>query len=138
MEIVNKRTHHLKKAVRTRWITKIINKNPQGFEKQEGAIKIIIQEEVLHKPIDDLKDLLERINTHNNNLYICALLTYGCLLRPHHEIRLLRWGDFSDDLSYITLSGSRVKSKRNRVVPVPEYVRKELIIGDRNHNLFGG
>ena len=49
---------------------------------------------------------------------MCALLTYGCLLRPHHEIRLLRWGDFSDDLSYITLSGSRVKSKRNRVVPV--------------------
>ena len=49
---------------------------------------------------------------------------------------MLRWGDFSDDLSYITLSGSRVKSKRNRVVPVPEYVRKELTIGDRNHNVF--
>ena len=39
---------------------------------------------------------------------------------------------------YITLSGSRVKSKRNRVVPVPEYVRKELIVGDRNHNIFSG
>ena len=51
---------------------------------------------------------------------------------------MLRWGDFSDDLSYITLSGSRVKSKRNRVVPVPEYVRKELIIGDRNQNIFSG
>ena len=31
-----------------------------------------------------------------------------------------------------------MKFKRNRVVPVPEYVRKELIIGDRNHNIFSG
>ena len=107
-----------------------------GFTIEKSTLKTRKQEEVLHKPISDLKDLLERIKTHNNNLYICALLTYGCLLRPHHEIRLLRWGDFSDDLSYITLSGSRVKSKRNRVVPVPEYVRKELSVGDRNQNIF--
>ncbi len=109
-----------------------------GFTIEKSTLKTRKQEEVLHKPIDDLKDLLERIKTHNNNLYICALLTYGCLLRPHHEIRLLRWGDFSDDLSYITLSGSRVKSKRNRVVPVPEYVRKEFAFGDKNHNIFSG
>ena len=112
-----------------------------GFTIEKSTLKTRKQEEVLHKPISDLKDLLERIKTHNNNLYICALLTYGCLLRPHHEIRLLRWGDFSDDLSYITLSGSRVKSKRNRVVPVPEYVRKELIVGDikpYNRSYFNG
>jgi integrase len=109
-----------------------------GFTIEKSTLKTRKQEEVLHKPISDLKDLLERIKANNNNLYICALLTYGCLLRPHHEIRLLRWGDFSDDLSYITLSGSRVKSKRNRVVPVPEYVRKELSVGDRNHNIFSG
>ena len=109
-----------------------------GFTIEKSTLKTRKQEEVLHKPISDLKDLLERIKTYNNNLYICALLTYGCLLRPHHEIRLLRWGDFSDDLLYITLSGSRVKSKRNRVVPVPEYVRKELTFGDRNYNIFSG
>ena len=109
-----------------------------GFTVEKSTLKTRKQEEVLHKPISDLKDLLKRIKTHNNNLYICALLTYGCLLRPHHEIRLIKWGDFSDDLSYITLSGSRVKSKRNRVVPVPEYVRKELSVGDRNHNIFSG
>ena len=109
-----------------------------GFTIEKSTLKTRKQEEVLHKPISDLKGLLERIKTHNSNLYICALLTYGCLLRPHHEIRLLRWGDFSDDLSYITLSGSRVKSKRNRVVPVPEYVRKELSVGDRNQNIFSG
>ena len=109
-----------------------------GFTIEKSTLKTRKQEEVLHKPISDLKDLLEHIKTHNNNLYICALLTYGCLLRPHHEIRLLRWRDFSDDLSYITLSGSRVKSKRNRLVPVPEYVLKELRVGDRNHNIFSG
>ena len=109
-----------------------------GFTIEKSKLKTRKQEEVLHKPISDLKDLLERIKTHNNSLYICALLTYGCLLRPHHEIRLLRWGDFSDNLSYITLSGSRVKSKRNRVVPVPKYVRKELRVGDINHNIFSG
>ena len=109
-----------------------------GFTIEKSTLKTRKQEEVLHEPISYLKDLLERIKTHNNNLYICALLTYGCLLRPHHEIRLLSWGDFSDDLSYITLSGSRVKSKRNRVVPVPEYVRKELSVGDRTHNIFSG
>ena len=65
-------------------------------------------------------------------------MTYGCLLRPHKEIRLLTWGDFSDDLSYIRLSGDRVKSKRNRVVPVPLYVRSELVIGPSNHNIFSG
>lgn len=109
-----------------------------GFNVEKSTLKTRKQEEALHKPISDLKNILERIKTHNNNLYICALLTYGCLLRPHHEIRLLRWSDFSDDLSYITLSGSRVKSKRNRVVPVPKYVRKELTVGDRNHNIFSG
>ena len=91
---------------------------------------------MLHKPISNLKELLENIQSYNKNLYICALLTYGCLLSPHQEIRLLKWRDFSDDLSYITLSGSQVKSKRNRVVPVPEYIRKELTRGDVNNNIF--
>ena len=107
-----------------------------GFPIESSHLRSRKQEEVLHKPIGNLKELLEFIKLFNKNLYICALLTYGCLLRPHQEIRLLKWRDFSDDLSYITLSGSRVKSKRNRVVPVPEYVRKELTIGDRNHNVF--
>ena len=31
---------------------------------------------------------------------------------------------------------SRVKNKRNRIVPVPSYVRKELIGGDLHLNIF--
>jgi integrase len=50
----------------------------------------------------------------------------------------LKWGDFSDDLSHIRLSGGRVKSKRNRVVPIPLYVRKQLVKGNNNDNIFSG
>ena len=109
-----------------------------GFPIESSHLRSRKQEEVLHKPISNLKELLENIQSYNKNLYICALLTYGCLLRPHQEIRLLKWRDFSDDLSYITLSGSQVKSKRNRVVPVSEYIRKELTRGDVNNNIFTG
>ena len=96
------------------------------------------QTETLHKPIENVKELLESIKMFNYDLYLCALLTYGCLLRPHQEIRCLKWKDFNDDLSYISLSGNKVKSKRNRVVPVPQYIRKELARGEINNNIFTG
>ena len=90
----------------------------------------------LHKPITDLNNLLIEIKEYNNNLYICCLLTYGCLLRPHREIRELKWKDFSSDLSQINLSGHRNKSGRNRIVPVPLYIREQLIKGDPDVNIF--
>jgi integrase len=109
-----------------------------GFPIHKSKLKTRKQEEVLHKPISDVSGVLELVKSYNNNLHICCLLTYGCLLRPHQEIRLLKWGDFSDDLSHIRLSGGRVKSKRNRVVPVPLYVRKQLVKGNSNDNIFTG
>ena len=107
-----------------------------GFPIKGSCLRSRKQEEVLHKPISNLKEVLECIKLFNKNLYLCALLTYGCLLRPHQEIRRLKWRDFSDDLSFISLSGNKVKSKRNRVVPVPEYIRKELVKGEVNNNIF--
>ena len=65
-------------------------------------------------------------------------MTYGCLLRPHREIRLLKWKDFSDDLSTISISGERVKSKRNRIVPVPKYIREMLVKKGLEDNIFSG
>lgn len=90
----------------------------------------------LHKPFHDLQAILNEIYQFNFNLYLCCLLTYGCLLRPHREIRLLRWEDFSDDLTLISLSGYQNKSGRNRIVPVPNYIRKHLKIGKQENNLF--
>ena len=90
----------------------------------------------LHKPISDVSALLDDIKGYNKNLYLCCLLTYGCLLRPHREIRELTWGDFTSELSYIKLSGGRNKSGRNRIVPVPSYIRDILVKGESNHNIF--
>ena len=94
-----------------------------GFKINKSKLKTRKQKEVLHKPIDDVKSLLDSIKEFNYNLYLCSLLTYGCLLRPHQEIRQLKWSDFNDDLSLIRLSGDRMKSKRNRIVPVPKYIQ---------------
>ena len=63
-------------------------------------------------------------------------MTYGCLLRPHRVIRELKWSDFSDDLGYIHLSGHRNKSGKNRIVPVPIYIRETLVKGQPHHNIF--
>jgi integrase len=107
-----------------------------GFDVQKSTLKTRKQNETLHKPINDIKGLLDEVYCFNKNLHLCCLLTYCCLLRPHQEIRRLKWNDFSEDLKTISLSGSKVKSKRNRVVPVPIYIRELLIKGEPHHNIF--
>ena len=54
----------------------------------------------LHKPYPNIKEILDEVKLFNSNLYLCCLMTYGCLLRPHREIRELTWNDFSDDLKF--------------------------------------
>ena len=80
----------------------------------------------LHKPFDDVASILNEIKSFNKNLHLCSLLTYGCLLRPHREIRELCWKDISRGLNEIRLSGDRNKSGRNRIVPIPSYIRPFL------------
>jgi integrase len=96
----------------------------------------------LHKPIRDVAAVLEDIKAFNSNLHLCCLLTYGCLLRPHQEIRQLTWGDFDEGLTKISLSGNRNKSGRNRIVPVPEYIRMSIQsrvdTAAANVNIFSG
>ena len=92
----------------------------------------------LHKPYKDINLILNEIKLFSDNLFLCCLMTYGCLLRPHREIRELKWSDFSDDLGYIHLSGNRNKSGKNRIVPVPIYVRELLVKGQPQHNIFTG
>jgi len=92
----------------------------------------------MHKPFVGIKDVLLEVKDYNTNLHLCCLLTYGCLLRPHREIRELTWGDFSEDLRHIHLSGHRNKSGRNRIVPVHSYIREYLVKGESKHNIFSG
>lgn len=97
----------------------------------------------LHVPYSDkqLKDILAYLKIHHPNLHLCCLLTYGCLLRPHHEIRLLKLKHIVRDFTQIQLSGSENKSKRVRTVYIPEYVQNELRkrlsdINDSEANIF--
>jgi integrase len=109
-------------------------------EKLNPAVGILRRKTkaTLHKPLDNIPELLDDIHRYNSKLHLCCLLTYGCLLRPHQEIRNLRWGDFSSDLSQISLAGSRNKSGRNRIVPVSTYVREFLSGGQPEENIFTG
>lgn len=97
----------------------------------------------LHTPYTDkqLKTILQFLEENNPNLHLCCLLTYGCLLRPHQEIRLLKIRHIVKNFTEIHLSGSENKSKRVRTVYVPGYVsellRKRLSnIEDPDLNIF--
>ena len=104
--------------------------------KLTSAVKLHKPLSKLNKPINNISDVINEIKQYNSNLHLCCLLTYGCLLRPHREIRELTWVDFTSELSYIKLSGGRNKSGRNRIVPVPSYIREILVKGESYHNIF--
>ena len=104
-------------------------------------IKLPKKGQELHKPIQNVGMLLDEIQAHNKNLHLCCLMTYTMLLRPHREIRSLRFNDFNLDFTLLSLSGDRVKSKRNRIIPVPRIVRDLLQrryeeAGNRQSNVF--
>ena len=104
-----------------------------------SRIKLPKSPQQLHKPIAEISALLRDISVFNDNLFLCCLMTYTMLLRPHREVRCLSFGDFNSDFTQVSLSGSKVKSKRNRVVPVPEVVRVEVLkrfTGNRKDNVF--
>ncbi|MET3980661.1 integrase [Mucilaginibacter sp. UYP25] len=97
----------------------------------------------LHKVYtkEQLMALLAYLKNADSNLYICCLLTYSCMLRPHLEIRLLKKRHFNDDFSIISLSGSENKSARVRVVSVPKYlqaiIKNRLVdVNDPETNIF--
>tara|TARA_B110000444_G_scaffold234062_1_gene244049 strand:- start:1130 stop:1513 length:384 start_codon:yes stop_codon:yes gene_type:complete len=92
----------------------------------------------LHKPIENISEVLSDIFMFNNNFHLCCLIIYGCLLIPSREVREPTWKYFTTDLSHIKLSGSRNKSGRNRIVPVPSFDREILKKSDNNFNTFAG
>ena len=99
---------------------------PKTLQERLATIKTRRTKSTLHKPIQDVSDLLNDIKHYNDNLYLTCLITYGCLLRPHQEIRLLKWSDIDLNKGIISLSGARNKSGRNRIVPIPSFIQTEL------------
>lgn len=84
---------------------------------------------ILHEAYskEQITPLLCYLEVQYPNLYLCALLMYGCLLRPHEEIRLLKRSHFDKAVTTIALAGNENKGGNIRIVPLPEYVRVELI-----------
>jgi hypothetical protein len=93
----------------------IIRRHLLAFEKEmakfgyEGSIRSLLPkhriEEKLHKPFKDVLAVFEEIKAFDARLHLCCLLAYGCLLRPHREIRLLTWRDISESFDQVSLGG---------------------------------
>ncbi len=101
----------------------ILNQNPvKNTSKKRVKVK-------LNQPFTDeqIKEVLNYLKLNYPLLYLCALLMYGTLLRPHQEILNLKRQHFDEELNYITLNGYENKSGKIRKVPIPEYIKIELI-----------
>lgn len=72
---------------------------------------------------EQLRDVLDYLKVNHENMYLCCLISYGCFLRPHIEVRNLKSSHFKNNCTEIHLSGNENKSGRIRVVYVPDYVR---------------
>ena len=131
----------------------IIRRHLIAFEKEmekygyEGSIKTLTSktrtEERLHKPFKNVEAVLDEISLFDARLHLCCLLAFGCLLRPHREIRLLTWADISDDFGQVSLGGNQNKGKRNRIVPIGAYIQPYLrafkcINSASDDNVFSG
>lgn len=98
----------------------------------------------LHKIYSDeqLTKVLDFLKQHHPDLHLCCLMSYGCLLRPHNEIRLLKKEHIRHNATEIHLSGNENKGKKIRTVPVPSYIQvllKEKIVSiSHQDNIFTG
>ena len=117
----------MKNNVRSHYIALESELHKLGYEG--SVVKIVRKErvnEILHKPFKNIDEIFGEVSQYNASLNLCCLLAYGCLLRPHREIRLLTWRDISEDFSQISLAGNQNKGKRNRIVPVGDYIKPYL------------
>ena len=52
-----------------------MNSNPmEGIKAKKTKAK-------LHKPYNDIRLILDEIKLFNDNLYLCCIMTYGCLVK---------------------------------------------------------
>lgn len=121
-------THYMNKR---RELSVLFNSAAKLIDRNLSAVKKTSTRRVrakLHQAYEaqQLKPVLNFIKGHHESLYLCCLLVYGCLLRPHEEVRLLTKKHFKAGNTEIHLGGNENKGGRVRVVFVPDYVREEL------------
>ena len=103
---------------------RIINK-PINVVTKTSKRKVKSKLHKVYEP-EQLRAVLDYLKEHHQHLYLCCLITFGCFLRPHKEVRKLTAGHFKKGISEIHLSGSENKGRKVRVVYVPDYVKQEL------------
>jgi len=90
--------------------------------------------------LEQIKPVLDYLQQNHPNLHLCCLLSYGCFLRPHQEVRNLCGHHFKKNVTEIHLAGSENKGGRVRVVHIPDYVRNVLLERvltlEQDENLF--
>lgn len=101
----------------------LITNNPVINTKRKKVVPLL--NSVYTK--EQLRGVLNYLQKNQSNLYLCCLLMYGCFLRPHREVRLLKRKHFDLDCRTITLGGDENKGKRIRIIKVPEYVYQEIM-----------
>jgi integrase len=99
--------------------------NPVLLIKKTSTRKTKSKLHKIYEP-EQLRAVLGYLKDHHQHLYLCCLITFGCFLRPHKEVRKLTAGHFKKGTSEIHLSGSENKGRKVRVVYVPDYVSKEV------------
>jgi integrase len=119
--------------IRKKLATDNLSKNAPRLKTKAALHKIYTKEQ--------LTTILQFLRANNEDLYICCLLAYCCMLRPHQEIRLLKRKHFNDSFLLISLSGAENKSGRVRVVSIPEYLQPLIkqrlsLVHDPEINLF--
>jgi integrase len=103
---------------------RIIDK-PMNVVTKTSKRKVKSKLHKIYEP-EQLRAVLGYLKEHHQHLYLCCLITFGCFLRPHKEVRKLTAGHFKKGIAEIHLSGSENKGRKVRVVYVPDYVKKEL------------
>ena len=103
---------------------RIIDK-PMNVVTKTSKRKVKSKLHKVYEP-DQLRAVLAYLKQHHYHLYLCCLITFGCFLRPHKEVRKLTAEHFKKDISEIHLSGSENKGRKVRVVYVPDYVKQEI------------
>jgi len=75
---------------------------------------------------EEMKKILVFLRQNYPKLHMVALLAYGCFLRPHEESRLLQKRNINEQRIY--LSGEENKGKKVRVMPIPDYIYRDLLL----------
>jgi integrase len=73
-----------------------------------------------------LRDLFGFLKEHRPALYLCCYLTYKLFLRPHTEVRQLRWEYFDWDNNTVNIPPRYTKNRKARTLPLDGETLREL------------